>query len=260
MLKHTLNDFKKYSRYTVLQAKATLKAEVANSYLNWLWWILDPLCMMVVYAFVFGTVFNTKEQHYPVFIFTGLTMWNFFNKTLLSSVKLIKQNQALLSRVYFPKYILLIIKVWVNGFKMLVSFGIVLLMIFIDHVAITWHILFFFPIILILGLITFGCSCFIMHYGVYVEDLNNLMNVALRLLFYLTGVFYNISTKIPEYGILLSRVNPIAFLIDAMRQCLIYGNMPDCRGLLIWSMIGVSLSLAGIHKIYNSENSYVKAI
>lgn len=260
MLKHLFTDLRKYFRYTVFQARAILKTEVANSYLNWLWWILDPLCMMLVYAFVFGTVFNTKEPHYSVFIFIGLTMWNFFNKTTLSSIKLIKQNHALVSRIYFPKYILLIIKIWVNGFKMLVSFGVVVLMLFIDRITITWNFLFFFPIIFALALITFGCCCFLMHYGVYIEDLSNLMNVVLRLFFYLTGVFYNIRTKIPEYGIFLAKLNPIAFLIDAMRQCVIYGNVPDCSGLLTWSTIGAILSLCGIYKIYKSENDYVKAI
>lgn len=260
MLNRAFNDLKKYFRYSVVSAKSKLKAEVANSYLNWLWWILDPLCFMLIYTFIFGFVFNAKEQYFPIFIFIGLSMWDFVNKTLLGSVKTIKLNKAIVSRVYFPKFILVLSKIWVNGFKMMISFGVVLLMMLVFRVQLSRNVLFFIPVLLILVLFTFGCACFVMHYGVYVEDLSNVLNVALRFLFYATGIFYNIETRIPQVGGLLNKVNPVAFLITAMRQSLIYGETPDWRLLLLWLAVSVVLVLLGIRKIYKEENSYVKAI
>lgn len=260
MLNRAFHDLKKYFRYSVVSAKSKLKAEVANSYLNWLWWILDPLCFMLIYTFIFGFVFNAREQYFPVFIFIGLTMWDFVNKTLIGSVKTIKLNKAIVSRVYFPKFILVLSKIWINGFKMMISFGIVILMMLISHVQLSWNILFFIPILLILSLFTFGCACFLMHYGVYVEDLSNVLNVVLRFVFYVTGIFYNIETRIPQVGGLLNKVNPIAFLITSMRQSLIYGETPDWKLLLVWLAVSVILVLLGIRKIYKEENSYVKAI
>ncbi len=260
MLNRAFHDLKKYFRYSVVSAKSKLKAEVANSYLNWLWWILDPLCFMLIYTFIFGYVFNAREQYFPVFIFIGLSMWDFVNKTLLGSVKTIKLNKAIVSRVYFPKFILVLSKIWINGFKMMISFGIVILMMLIFHVQLSWNILFFIPILLILSLFTFGCACFLMHYGVYVEDLSNVLNVVLRFVFYATGIFYNIETRIPQVGGLLNKVNPIAFLITSMRQSLIYGEAPDWKLLLVWLAVSVILVLLGIRKIYKEENSYVKAI
>ena len=260
MLNRAFHDLKKYFRYSVVSAKSKLKAEVANSYLNWLWWILDPLCFMLIYTFIFGFVFNAREQYFPVFIFIGLSMWDFVNKTLIGSVKTIKLNKAIVSRVYFPKFILVLSKIWINGFKMMISFGIVILMMLIFHVQLSWNILFFIPILLILSLFTFGCACFLMHYGVYVEDLSNVLNVVLRFVFYVTGIFYNIETRIPQVGGLLNKVNPIAFLITSMRQSLIYGETPDWKLLLVWLAVSVILVLLGIRKIYKEENSYVKAI
>ncbi len=260
MLNRAFHDLKKYFRYSVVSAKSKLKAEVANSYLNWLWWILDPLCFMLIYTFIFGFVFDAKEQYFPVFIFIGLSMWDFVNKTLLGSVKTIKLNKAIVSRVYFPKFILILSKIWINGFKMMISFGVVVLMMFIFRVQISWNVLFFIPVLLILVLFTFGCACFLMHYGVYVEDLSNVLNVALRFVFYATGIFYNIETRIPQFGVLLNKINPVAFLITSMRQSLIYGMTPDWKLLLLWFAVSVILVLLGIRKIYKEENSYVKAI
>ena len=260
MLNRAFLDLKKYFRYSVVSAKSKLKAEVANSYLNWLWWILDPLCFMLIYTFIFGFVFDAKEQYFPVFIFIGLSMWEFFNKTLLGSVKTIKLNKAIVSRVYFPKFILVLSKIWINGFKMMISFGIVILMMLIFRVPLSLNVLFFIPVLIILALFTFGCACFIMHYGVYVEDLSNVLNVVLRFVFYATGIFYNIETRIPQIGGLLGKVNPVAFLITSMRQSLIYGETPDWELLLGWFAVSVLLVLLGVRKIYKEENSYVKAI
>ena len=260
MLNRAFLDLKKYFRYSVVSAKSKLKAEVANSYLNWLWWILDPLCFMLIYTFIFGFVFDAKEQYFPVFIFIGLSMWEFVNKTLLGSVKTIKLNKAIVSRVYFPKFILVLSKIWINGFKMMISFGVVILMMLVFRVPLSWNVLFFIPVIIILALFTFGCACFVMHYGVYVEDLSNVLNVVLRFVFYATGIFYNIETRIPQIGGLLSKVNPVAFLITSMRQSLIYGETPDWKLLLVWFAVSVALVLLGVRKIYKEENSYVKAI
>lgn len=260
MLKRLSQDLHKYFHYSIVSAKAQLKADVADSYLNWIWWILDPLCFMLIYTFIFGYVFNSSEQYFPVYIFIGLSMWTFFNKTVQSSVKMIKNNKSIVSKVYFPKYILLLTRIWVNGFKMMVSFAIVAAMMLLFRIPISWNVLFFLPILLTLVLFTFGCGCFMMHYGVYISDLSNITSILLRLLFYITGIFYNIETRIAQYGAALNRYNPIAFLLSSMRKCLIYNQTPDLEMLLFWLVISVLLAILGVGKIYQEENSYVKAI
>lgn len=260
MFQRFFKDIRKYFRYSLVSAKSQLKAEVANSYLNWVWWVLDPLCFMLIYTFIFGYVFGSREQYFPVFIFIGLSMWDFFNRTLTNSVKIVKSNKSIVSKVYFPKYILLMTKLWVNGFKMLICFGIVVLMMLVWQVPLTWNVLYALPILVILALFSFGCGCFLLHYGVYVEDLSNVLNIILRFVFYLTGIFYNVEKKIPQWGAALNRYNPIAFLITSMRNCLLYGETPHRKMLLCWLAVSLVLAILGIRKIYKEENSYIKSI
>ena len=260
IIKRFIPDIQKYYRYSVVSAKSQLKVEVADSYLNWIWWFLEPLCFMLIYNYVFGQVFNAREQYFSVYIFIGLSMWNFFNKMVQGSVKIIRLNKSVISRVYFPKYILLLTKTWVNGFKMLVSFGIVAAMMLVFRIPITWNILFAIPILLILIIFTFGCSCFLMHWGVYVNDLSNAIKILTKMLFYITGVFYNLEKRIPEVGPALNHYNPVAFLLTSMRQCLIYGQTPMLKLMLIWLAVSLLLAYLGIRTIYKEENSYVKAI
>lgn len=251
----------KYWKYTIYSAKALLKSEIANSYLNWLWWILDPFCFMLIYTFMFGVVFKAKEQYFPVFIFIGITLWDFFNKDVLQSVKIVKNNKSIVSKVYLPKYMLLITKMMVNGFKMLVSIGIIIGMLIVFRVPVKLTALYSIPILITLTLITFGIGCYLLHYGVFVEDLSNVMTIALRLVFYLTGIFYDPATRIPApYGDLVCKLNPIAFLLASMRKCVLYGQVPHRKLLLLWFLIGVLISILGIRKVYKNENSYVKVI
>ena len=105
-LKKFFCNLKKYYKYSVYAAKAELKSEITNSYLNWLWWFLDPISYMLIYTFIVEVVFKTTEQYFPVFVFIGLTTWDLFSKTVSGSVKLVKNNIGTINKVYLPKYIL----------------------------------------------------------------------------------------------------------------------------------------------------------
>ena len=261
MFKRFIKDIRKYFRYSVVSARSQLRSEVANSYLNWLWWVLEPFCFMLIYTFMFGYVFGAKEPYFPVFIFIGISMWDFFNRMLKDSVRIVKNNKPIVSKVYLPKYILVLTKIWVNGFKMLVSFGIVSAMMLAWNVKFTWNILYAVPTAATLLTFSFWCSCWLLHYGVFVEDLANVVTIALRMLFYLTGIFYDVAKRIPApYGERMVRCNPLAFLLECMRRALLYGKVPHRKELLLWFAVSLVLSGTGIRKIYKNENSYVKSI
>ena len=56
------DDLKKYWKYAIYSSNAQLKSEIANSYLNWLWWILDPLCFMLIYVDRKSTRLNSSHN------------------------------------------------------------------------------------------------------------------------------------------------------------------------------------------------------
>lgn len=247
--------------YALYSARSELKAEVANSYLNWIWWVLDPICFMLIYTFIFGVVFNGREPFFPIFIFIGLSAWDFFNRDLINSVKLIQNNKSVVSKVYIPKFMLIISKMFVNGFKMLISFGIVVGMMIFWQVPISLNILYFIPIMMILWILTFGCMTHLVHFGVFVEDLYNVVNIGLRLLFYITGIFYSVQTRLPKpFGDIALKCNPLAFILDSMRKSLIYCQTPSRKLMLLWFAISCIIAALGVRKIYKNENSYVKVM
>ena len=260
-MRRFFHDMQRYRRYMFYSAKAQLKNEVAGSFLNRLWWILDPLLFMLVYTFVYSIVFGRKQDFLCAFIFLGYCSWEFFNRSINQSVKIVKKYKAVVSKVYLPKFVLILSSMMVNAFKMGISLGIVAITLILYQVPLRWTMLWFFPYLLLLFLLTFGFSCFLLHCGVFFEDLANIVRVGLRLLFYMSGIFYVITDRVDKaIATLLLKVNPVGFLIDACRQALVYSSTPHRRLILFWFVVGVLLSAIGIVTIYKNENNYVKVI
>ncbi len=255
------NNIKKYYKYAIYSAKAELKSEVADSYLNWLWWIVEPFCFMLIYTFVFGVVFKNNTPFFASFVFIGLTAWDFFNRMINGSVKLITANRDLVTKVYIPKYILLLSQSFTYIFKMgislLITFGLMLF----QGVTFSWHIILIIPIFIVLYLFSFGVGMILMHFGVTLNDLSNLTNIALRMVFYLSGIFYNINERVSgQLKYFLLRLNPVAFCMNELRKVMLQNTVSNFFGLFVWCIISIVLCLIGIHLIHKNENSYAKVI
>lgn len=256
-----IRDIKRYLPYAVRSAKADLNSEVSGSYLNWLWWLIEPFCLMLIYTLIFGVVFKASERYFPIFIFIGISMWSFFSRSVSGSVNTVRNNKEIITKVYMPKYILLLSKMLVNGFKMMVAFGIVVVMMVVFRVMPTVNILCGVLIFPVFFLFTFGIGTILMHYGVYVSDLGYITGIVLQMMMYFTGIFYSIAKRVPEpFGEVIENFNPVAFMIAAMRNALLYGKTPSFLLLSVWGFLSLILIALGVFTIYSNENGYVKVI
>lgn len=144
---------------------------------------------------------------------------------------------------------------------MIIAFSIVVIMMIGYRVPVDGKVLLLPLLFVVLLVVTFAFSTILLHFGVYVEDLANIVAITLKLLFYLTGIFYSIRKRVPyPYSSLLLKCNPMALLVDSMRRVLIYQTMPEWEPLLAWLVIGTALSVWGVRNIYRYENSYVKVM
>ena len=96
---------------------------------------------------------------------------------------------------------------------------------------------------------------------IFVEDLANVTSLALRLVFYMSGIFYSVATKVPApFNDILLKCNPVAFVINAFRDIFLYNQAPSLLMMGGWTLIGILLIVIGIHIIHKYENSYAKVI
>ena len=260
MLKRFFADLKEYRFFCVYMARACLRAEVANSYLNWIWWVLEPLCSMLVYYAIFAGILGRDRSFYVVFVYVGTLCWSYFERCMLYAVQAVRLNRDIVTKTYVPKPVLLLSNILFNSFKMLFSIGILAVLMAVQRVPVTVSWLGVLPALAELVLLTFGCGLLFMHFGVFVDDLSHALRILLRILFYLTGVFYDLEAVLPSpWGRLMICLNPVACVLHTLRGSLLDARMPGPE-TAVWFLLSCTLCLAGLALSYRYENTYVKVI
>lgn len=260
-VKKFISEIKNYGVYMVFAANTDLKAEVANSYLNRLWWLLEPFFNMLVYVIVFGRVMGNSIENYATFVFSALLMWSFFNKTINYSVKCVRNNRDIVTKVYVPKHVLLISNMILNFFKLLFSLIVLIPMLVIFKVNVGVCILWLIPSYVLMIILSFGVGMIFLHYGVYIDDLSYAVGILLQMLMFLSGIFYDVITSLPTpLNDMMLCVNPVSMFIDTMRNALLNNLVTNVPLIVIWLILSVLISYIGIHIVYKNENGYVKVV
>lgn len=251
----------KYKQYMLFAAQADLQAEVANSYLNRLWWVLEPFCNMLVYVVVFGQVMGNSIERYATFVFSALLMWNYFNHIINYSVKCVRFNRDIVTKIYVPKYVLLLTNMVLNFIKLLFSIAVLVIMLFIFRTPISITMLWVIPSYILMFILAFGVGMLFVHYGVFIDDLAYAVGILLTLLMFLSGIFYDVITTLPNpLNNILMCINPVAVFVDSMRNGLLYQEITNVPLMVIWTILGLLISYIGIHTVNKNENGYVKVI
>ena len=257
-LKH---DLVTYFPYSVEEARARLRAEVSSMRLNWGWWILEPMLQMLVYVLIFGYIFRARTEYFPAYVFIGLIIWRLFSSTVTAAAKMIRSNKSVLQHVYLPRFSLLVTLLLVNGFKMIIAFAVVLALMVWYRIRLSLLILYLPLYLILLCLFTFGISAIAAHIGVFVDDIQNLLPILLRLMMYFTGVFYSIEDRIPgKVGSLILHLNPVAYIIDCARKLLLFQTPVSFRWFFLWLAVSLVLCRAGLSLLYRYGSRYLKVV
>ena len=129
-----------------------LKSRYVGSFMGFCWSVIHPLVLLVSYTFVFSVIFKLKphmEQidNFPVFLFSGILPWLYFQDTVVRSCSSVVDNSNLIRRTTFPSEILPVVLVLSNLLTHLVGLGILLVVLFYIDVL-GWAVL-FLPIYLL---------------------------------------------------------------------------------------------------------------
>ena len=150
---------------------------------------------------------------------------------------------------------------FVNFFKLLISFLIVAGLMAIYNVELSISMIQIIPILVMFFIFTFSICIILAHFGVFVEDLVNVVNILLKIIFYVSGIFYSISVRVPApYGKIMAEINPIAFVIEQSRGALLYGQNINWGIFAIWFVVAILLCIVAIKITYKNENNYVKVM
>ncbi|MCR4793343.1 MAG: ABC transporter permease [Lachnospiraceae bacterium] len=223
-----------------------IKRKYARSSLGIIWSVLNPLLMMVVMSLIFSKMFSRNIENFPIYYLTGQIIWTLFDTASNSAMTALVDNKTLLIKAKLPKHTFILSRVYTA----LVNFGytcipyILMLMIFRVHPSVTMLL---FPVgVLFALIISIGFSYLLATEYVFFADIKYLYSVVLRVLMYMSAVFYPV-TSLSDNMQKVVNLNPIYLLIHFARECVMYGRVPEAWVWLrlgIWSVISMGIGLA----------------
>ncbi len=205
-----------------------------QSVLGYFWVIINPLAQMLVMSFVFSRIFARADLGvpYPLFLFTALLPWTLFSNSLSSAAGALVGNAGLLSKIYFPREILVLSTIMAKVVDFLFSSLILLGMMIFYQRGINFNILWFIPIFFIQILFTYGLSLFFSALNLFYRDIQYLLNLLILTWMYLTPIMYN-AEIFPERYRWIFQINPMAVIVNAYREVILNGRPPNFFSLSI---------------------------
>ncbi len=260
MLDH-LRELYRYRELVKNLVARDLKLRYRNSALGFVWCLLNPLLMMMVFTVVFTVLLtNNTIQHFPVFILTGILAWNLHTTALLGAINSVVGNAALVQKVYFPREVLPIATVLSNTVNFLLSLVVLFGMILLYRVPLSPTVLLLPLVILVQVVFTIGVALFLSAVNVFFRDTASVLETLMLAWFFLTPIFYRIEDVFPVYSRLMYVLNPPASFIAAYRDILYYGGMTNLDFFARTAATSVLVLVAGYLFFRRASHGFSEAL
>ncbi len=222
-MKKYLEGFMRY-RYLLKELVVKgIKLKYRRSYLGLVWTLLEPLLTTMVLAFVFGTLLGKNIPYFPVYILCGRLMYSCFSSTSKVAMRSIRANQAMIKKVYVPKYLYPLSTIIYNYILFLISLIILIALAVVYRVPLSWHIVEMVIPLFILAILCVAVGLILSTICVFFRDLEYLWDVIIMLIMYCSGIFYSVERISPAVKTVLS-LNPVYCIISNVRCVVMEGG------------------------------------
>lgn len=242
----------KYNELLSELTKREIKARYKQSVLGYAWVILNPFFQMLVMAFVFSKILRITDLGVPyaLFLYVGLLPWNLFAASLTSSMNSLVGNASLLTKIYFPREVFVLSTIAAKVIDFLLALIVLVLFFIFWKQGVTMNALWVIPIFAIQQIFTYGLSLLLAAFNLFYRDIQYLFGLVILIWMYLTPVIY--PTEMFPVGLRwIFKLNPMAVIINAYRQVLLGGGMPNLTSLGL--ALVLSLVMVGVgYKVFKS--------
>jgi ABC-type polysaccharide/polyol phosphate export permease len=220
-------------RYLISQLiQRNLNTRYRRSILGIFWSILEPLATTIIMVGVFTYILKNRVEHFPIYLLSGLVIWNFFNASTNMAITELSMGNQLSKNVFIPKSVFVISGVASNFVNLLITIIILGILLIFYNIVLPWYSIFVILFALLLTtLFTLGVSFLVASANVFFSDVMRLYQIALRLIIYLSAVFYQVETfsGVIEWVI---KLNPVYQLIYIFRCGVLFGTLPALTSVL----------------------------
>ena len=251
---------KRWKQYRFLfeeLVKRDFKKKYKRTILGMGWSLLSPLLMLLVMRLVFTQFFGRNTPHYTTYLFCGNLIFSYFSDASKSGMSSLMENAKVFTKVTVPKYLFLFSKNVQTFISFLLTLVIFFLFVAIDHLPFTWKFICLLYPICMLILFNIGVGLILSAMYVFFRDMKYLYDVFLKLLGYMSAIFYTID-KYSAMGQNLFLLNPVYLFIRYFRKIVIEATIPSVWfHLLMLADVTIVLAIGcWVYKKYNHKFLY----
>ncbi len=236
-----------------------IKVRYKQTVIGIAWAIIQPLITMIIFSVFFGRLMNVPSQGipYPIFVYAGLLLWNYFYTALTDISNSLVGNENMIKKVYFPRIILPIAQATTPAVDFVFAFIVLLGLMWFYQYTPHWQGILILPILLFLTLIiALGAGFFLAALNARYRDVRYILPFFTQLLLFVTPVIYPLEI-IPERFQALAMLNPMAGIITISRSFLLGLPLPNWPQLLGMSaLVTIPILIIGIAYFRRTERFF----
>lgn len=243
------------------------KIKYKRSVLGIFWSFLNPLLMMTVQYVVFSRLLGVRDggiDHYAIYLLCGIVMFNGFNDCCNQALRAIIGNASLITKVYVPKYIYPVTKVFSASINLILSMIPLILVAVVyglfNGLYLHWSVLLLPLALIFLIMFAVGMGFLLSSLMVFFHDVEFLWGVISTMWMYATPIIYSTSLlekNGAEWLARLMQFNPLYHYVTFLRTIIISGCSPAISEYFICGLCSAVMLLLGGIVFHKTEDKFV---
>jgi ABC-2 type transport system permease protein len=228
-----------------------LTVKYQQSILGYLWSLIEPLTMAVIYWFIFGLLFDTQlvgGGSYSMFIISGIFAWAWFNSAINESTAALTSQSRLVTTINLPREVFPIGKVLGRFAEFLAGVPILVGAAYVFHADITWRTFVALPLAIVLQFaLLAGISLLLSSVTVMLRDVERFVRLVVRVLFYAAPIIYPLAkvyetTSLPGWAKRIYLADPMVGIFQLHHAAWFPADWPS-NALLATTIVGTVIVL-----------------
>jgi len=238
----TLQEIREVHQYRFLLiqlVRRDILTRYKRSFLGVAWTMLNPLGIMIVMTIVFSHLFGSTPG-YPVFVLSGLLVWNFFSKSTSAAMNSMVWGGGLLKRIYLPRSSFSLSAIGTEIVNMILSLVPLILVMLVTRFPFHISMLYLPVSILMISLFSLGMALLLSTFSVVFPDVVEMYQIILTAWMYLTPIIYPVTTFPEKYRYLMV-YNPLAYFVALFHIPIYEGRTPTW--MEFWPALAIGLGM-----------------
>jgi lipopolysaccharide transport system permease protein len=236
-----------------------LKVQYEGTLLGFAWTLLMPFLQLGIFYFLFKVILGATSPRFTSFAFIGIVAYLWFQTALSQATASISRNRELTLRPGFPIPLLPFIAVSSSMLHFIFTFPLILLIVLFEEYRLPSATLLMPFVMAVQFTLCLGLGYLTATLSIIFRDSKQILDVLLRLFYFLSPVFYDVN-MVPQRYRWLYDLNPMVTILQSYRDILMHGKIPEVVPLFVLALVSMATAWIGLRVFQKQSYRFLDEI